>query len=77
MNHHRKINAEDIRVPEGYRVEVFAKELNTPINMIFTPDKEIYLADAGVTDHNGKVLKYVNSTFEVIADDFNPPLNWY
>lgn len=73
-NHHRKINVEDINVPKGYKVEVFAKELNTPINMIFTPDNEIFVADAGVTDNNGKVLKYINNTFKVIADGFNPPL---
>ncbi len=73
-NHHRKINVEDISVPKGYRAEVFSKKLNTPINMIFTSDNQIFLADAGVTDNNGKVLKYINSTFEVIADGFNPPL---
>lgn len=42
--------------------------------MVFTPDNEIYLADSGVTDGNGKVLKYSNHAFEVIAGGFNPPL---
>lgn len=42
--------------------------------MIFTPENEIYLADAGVADNNGKVLKYINGTFQVIAEGFNPPL---
>ena len=73
-SHTRKINPGDIRVPKDYRVEVFAEGLNTPINMIFTPNNEIYLADAGVTDNNGKVLKYINNAFEVIADGFSPPL---
>lgn len=73
-NQYRKLNPKDIQTPKGYRIEVFAKELNTPINMIFTPNNEIYLADAGVADHNGKVLKYINNTFQVIADGFNPPL---
>lgn len=73
-NHKRKINPGDIRLPKGYSIEVFSAGLNAPINMIFTPNNEIYLADAGVVDGNGKVLKYVNNTFQVIADGFNPPL---
>lgn len=74
INHHRNINPEDIKVPAGYKVEVFADELTTPINMIFTSDDQILLADAGVADGNGKVLRYTNGQFEVIADGYNPPL---
>lgn len=59
---------------KGIKLKFSLGELNTPINMIFTPDNQIYVADAGVTDNNGKVLKYINNTFEVIADGFNQPL---
>jgi hypothetical protein len=32
------------------------------------------VADAGVSSGSGKVLRYVNDSFEIIADSFNPPL---
>lgn len=73
-NNKRKIISDDIQVPRGYSIEVFAKELTTPINMIFTPTEEMFLADAGEADNNGKVLKYIDGEFRVIADGFNPPL---
>lgn len=44
-NHNkRKIIPNDIQVSRGYTIEVFAKELTNPINMIFTPTEEIFLA---------------------------------
>lgn len=76
----RKVNPEDIKVPNGYKVEAYAVGLTTPINMIFTPENEMYIADAGITDNNGKVLKLIGNSFQVIADGFNPPLtgiNYY
>lgn len=76
----RKVTPEDIQVPEGYKVDIFATGLTTPINLILTYDGQMLLADAGITDNNGKVLKYTKDGFEVIADGFNPPLtgiNYY
>lgn len=70
----RLINPENIRVPQGYKIEVFAKDLTTPINLIINENDEMFLADSGVTDGNGKVLKMINNSFTVIADGFNPPL---
>jgi len=70
----RKIVPEDIKVPGGYKVEVFAKDLDTPINLIINEKGDMLLADAGVTDGNGKVLKLKNNKFEVIAEGFSPPL---
>lgn len=70
----RNINPADIRVPEGYKVEVFAENLNTPINIVFTDDGTMYVADSGVVDGNGKVLKLTASGFVVVADGFNAPL---
>lgn len=70
----RRINPDDIALPPGYKIDVFAEGLTTPINLIINNDKEMFLADAGVTDGNGKVLKWVNGRFIVIAEGFNPPL---
>lgn len=70
----RRVIPEDIDVPKGYVVEVFAVGLTTPINMMFGPDNETYIADAGILDNNGKVLKRVGNSFQVVAEGFNPPL---
>ncbi|MCL6444276.1 MAG: PQQ-dependent sugar dehydrogenase [Alicyclobacillus sp.] len=80
MTSKRKLNPEDIVLPATHRIEVVAEGLTSPINLIFTPHGEMLLADAGVTDGNGKVLKRETNGFVVIADGFKPPLtgiNWY
>ncbi|MFB5189255.1 PQQ-dependent sugar dehydrogenase [Alicyclobacillus fastidiosus] len=74
MNGVRKLNPDDIVVPAGYRVDVFAEKLNVPINLLIADTGEMFVADAGVTDGNGKVLKYTGSGFAVVADGFLPPL---
>ncbi len=71
----RKVNPDDILLPPGFKIEVFAVGLTTPINMIFTPDKEILVADAGVISGNGKVLRLSrNGDSTILADGFKPPL---
>lgn len=70
----RRLNPSDISVPPGFHVEIFAQGLDTPINLIFTEEGDMLLADAGVIDGNGKVLRYRNGNFEVIAEHFHPPL---
>lgn len=70
----RKLNPSDIELPPGYNIEVFATYLDTPINMIFTENGEMLVADAGVISGSGKVLRLSNNGFEVIAEGFNPPL---
>lgn len=70
----RRLNPEDIAVPSKYRVEVFARGLAAPISLVFSDAGEMLLADAGMTDGNGKVLKYKSGSFQVIADGFSPPL---
>jgi hypothetical protein len=70
----RKINPEDIALPPEYKIEVFAKDLTTPINIIFTDTNDMLAADSGVTSGNGKVLKYNGKSFDVIAQNFFPPL---
>lgn len=70
----RKINPDDIAVPQDYKVDVFATGLTTPINMTFTDQGEILVGDAGIVSGKGKVLKLAGGRIEVIADGFNPPL---
>lgn len=70
----RKLNPDDISLPPGYKIEVFSQDLTTPINIVFTENKEMLIADSGVADGNGKVLKLTKEGFVVIADGFNPSL---
>ena len=70
----RKLNPLDIKLPPGYKIDVFKQELDTPINMIFMENGEILVADAGVISGNGKVLRLTNSGTEIVAEGFNPPL---
>ncbi|MFA5535786.1 MAG: PQQ-dependent sugar dehydrogenase [Bacillota bacterium] len=70
----RRLNPQDISLPSDYTIEVFSQGLTTPINIVFTENGEMLVADAGVADGNGKVLRRTNRGFTVIADGFNPPL---
>lgn len=70
----RRLVPEDIMLPPGYKIEVFATGLTTPINLTFTEEGEMLVADSGITDGNGKVLKLTEQGFTVIADGFHPPL---
>jgi len=76
----RKTIPEDIKVPRGYKVEVFAKDLDTPINLIITDKGDMLLADSGIIDGSGKILILKDDKFEIMAEGFNPPLtgiNYY
>lgn len=70
----RKLDPNDILLSPGYKIDVFASGLTTPINIDFTEEGTMILADAGIIDGNGKVFKWKNGKFELIADGFNPPL---
>ena len=70
----RKLNPSDINLPPGYDINVFAKDFDTPISMVFTDKGEILVADAGVISGNGKVLRLLSNGYEVVAEGFNPPL---
>ncbi|NMA95709.1 MAG: hypothetical protein GX974_06685 [Clostridiales bacterium] len=70
----RKLDPNDIYLPPGYSIEVFAKDLTTPINITFTEDGDMLVADSGIIDGNGKIMKLTEEGFIVIADGFNPPL---
>ncbi|MBS4218740.1 PQQ-dependent sugar dehydrogenase [Bacillus sp. FJAT-49711] len=70
----RHVNPNDIALPAGYTIEVFAKDLTTPINITFTDDGVMLVGDAGILSGSGKVLKLTENGFHVIAEGFHPPL---
>lgn len=70
----RKLDPKDIRLPDGFRISVFARELTTPINLMFTDSGDMLVADAGVASGNGKVLRKSGNGFTVVAEGFKPPL---
>jgi glucose/arabinose dehydrogenase len=71
----RYLNPSDIYIIQGYKIEVFAKDLNSPIGMVFNDDGDILIADAGLATGNPRVLKLANNQFEIIADNFNIPIS--
>lgn len=70
----RKLNPSDIKLPPGYKIDVFAKGLDTPISTVFTDKGEMLVADSGVISGSGKVLCLSDKGFEIVAEGFNPPL---
>lgn len=70
----RTLKPEDILLPSGYKIEVFAEKLTTPINLTFTDQGEMLIADAGITSGNGKVLLHTDEGIRTIAEGFKPPL---
>lgn len=43
----RYINAEDINIAHGYKIELFAEGLNSPSSILFTDNGDLYIADSG------------------------------
>jgi glucose/arabinose dehydrogenase len=74
INPIRKLNPEDISLPPGYKIEVFAEGLTTPINIVFTEGGDMLVADSGNVDRPGKVLRHTSNGFEEIASGYNWPL---
>lgn len=70
----RNLNPNDINIASGYRIEVFAEGLSAPSSILFTDDGDLLIADSGYTTGNPSVSRFVNGSFELIADNFNVPL---
>lgn len=70
----RYLNPADINIVAGYKIEVFAQGLDSPVSMLFTESGDMIIAEAGIITENPRILRLVNETFEVIADGFNVPL---
>jgi len=72
----RYLNPSDIYIMQGYRIEVFANGLDSPIGMTFNEDGDILIAESGLSLGKPRVLQLVNDDhFEVIAEDFNVPIS--
>ena len=71
----RYLNPSDIYIIQGYQIEVFAKNLSSPIGMIFDENGDILIADSGLATGIPRVLKLVNNHFEIIAENFNLPIS--
>lgn len=74
VNGTRNIDPQDILLPPGYTIEVFAEGLNTPSSILFTEDGDILIADSGYITGNPTISRIVDNRFEVIASGFNVPL---
>ncbi len=70
----RNINPEDVYLPPGYRVEVYAMGLNLPISMVFQGNDNILIAEAGYNNGNPRVLRLQGNEYQVIAEGFNVPI---
>lgn len=71
----RYLNPSDIYIINGYRIEVFIKDLNSPIGMVFNEDGDILIADSGLATGNPRVLLLVNNHLEIIAENFVVPIS--
>ena len=70
----RRIDPSDIYVLPGYKVEVFAQGLNTPICMVFDENGDIIIGESGEVDGNARVMRLTNDVYEVVAEGFIVPL---
>jgi len=70
----RNVDNRDINLPPGYDIEVFAVGLDTPIDIEFSENGDLYIADSGIASGNPKLIRLKNGLFEVIADNFNTPI---
>lgn len=70
----RYIDPNDIVIPKGYKIEVFAEGLNSPSSILFTKTGDLYIADTGYITGRSSIQKYVNGHFEIFAENFNVPL---
>ncbi len=70
----RYVNPSDISIPEGYAIEVFAQQLDSPNSMLFDESGNLIIAESGYTSGNPKVLRLINGRFEIIAEQFNLPI---
>ncbi len=70
----RSVNPNDISVPPGYQVEVFAQGLESPVGIVFTNDGDLIYAEAGHSTGNPRVIRISNGQYDVIAEGFRVPI---
>ncbi|MDF2943068.1 MAG: repeat containing protein [Herbinix sp.] len=70
----RYVNTNDITLEPGYRIEAFAEGLNFPINIVFTENGDMLIAESGYLTGNARILLLSNGQYETVAEGFNLPL---
>lgn len=70
----RLMDPNDIYLPPGYQIEVYAQGLDAPNCMIFNEDGDIFIAESGFFSGNPKLIRLRNGIFEILAENFNPPI---
>jgi glucose/arabinose dehydrogenase len=70
----RTLSPDEISVPPGYEVEIFAQGLETPVGIVFTNDGDLLYAESGYTTGNPRVIRISNGQFDVIAEGFPVPI---
>lgn len=70
----RRIDPEDISVPAGYRIEVYAERLDSPSCILFTGDGNLLIAESGYISNKPRILLLSSGEFEIIAENFNAPI---
>jgi glucose/arabinose dehydrogenase len=71
----RYLNPSDIYITAGYHIEVFLKDLNSPIGIVFTEDGHLLIADSGLATGIPRVLRLIDNRLELIAENFNIPIS--
>lgn len=70
----RNLDPDVINVSWGYKIDVFAQGLDTPIGISFTESGDMLIGDAGLATGNAKVILLRNGVIRTIAEGFNVPL---
>jgi glucose/arabinose dehydrogenase len=70
----RILNPNDIILPSGYNIEVFAQGLDAPVEMIFSDTGDMYFAESGVISRRPKIWRLSHNEFEIYADDISAPI---
>jgi glucose/arabinose dehydrogenase len=71
----RYINAYDINVPPGYQIELFAQGFDCPVNLVFTDDGDVLVAESGFLSGNARIIRLRAGNYEIVAEDFSIPLS--
>ncbi len=75
----RPVDASDVAVPDGYRIEVVATGLTFPSGVAFDDDGRVYVVEAGYSYGEvfttPRLLRVEEGEITVVAEGENPPWN--
>lgn len=70
----RNLNPQDIILPPGYTIEVYAKGLDAPSSMDFTENGDLIIGESGYVSRKPAVLRLSDGRFDIITEDFETPI---